>query len=298
MDRLATTRALAEHQHGVVTRDQLLALRLSVAAIDSMLRRGALRRLHVGVYALAHTALRAEGRWLAAVLACGECAVLSYVSAARLWRMSSVPADPAVHVTVPAGKRRRPGIVVHRARLTRADITIERGVPTTTPARTIVDLAAVVPYRTLRAIADHGVRLDVGAVRRAADRGQSRRGTRALARLLGDDGSELRSRSGLERRMRRLALEAGLPAPLVNHRIAGHERDFAWPEHRLVVEVDGHAYHAARGARENDHERDAELVLTGWRVLRFTDHHIAGDLGDVGATLRAAADLSGPRTVT
>lgn len=226
---------------------------------------------------------------VAAVLACGEGAVLSHASAARLWRMSSVPADPAVHVTVLRTRHRRPGLVAHRSRLTRADVTVERGVPATTPARTIVDLAAVVPYRTLRAIADHGVRLDAGAVRRAAAMSSGRRGRVSLARLLGDD---LRTRSGLERRMRRLAREAGLPPPLVNHRIRSHERDLAWPALRLVVEVDGHAFHAPRGARENDHERDAELVLAGWRVLRFTDAQIDDDRRIVAA-LRGAAGSSG-----
>ena len=145
-----------------------------------------------GIYAVAHTALRDEGRWLAAVLACGEGAVLSHGSAARLWRMSSVPAEPAVHVTVRGAERRRPGIVVHRSALTPADVTVQRGVPVTTPARTLVDVAAVVPYETLRAISDHGVRLDAGAVRRAAVRAANRRGRAGLARLLGDDGAELR----------------------------------------------------------------------------------------------------------
>ncbi len=291
MDRQPTTRAiaeLAEAQHGVVTRAQLLALGLSAAGVDSRVRRGALRLLHHRVYALAHLALRPEGRALAAVLACGQGSVLSHGSAARLWGMSSVPAEAAMHVTAPDRRCRRPGIVAHRTQLTRADVTVERAVPVTTPARTLVDLATVLSYPALRAIADHGVRLDAGAVRRAAARAPSRRGRVALARLLGDDGG-LRTRSGLERRMGSLARDAGLPTPLVNHRVLGRERDFAWPAQRLVVEVDGHAFHAVRGAREADHERDAELVVAGWRVLRFTDAQVAGDSGRVAAALSAAA---------
>jgi very-short-patch-repair endonuclease len=279
---------LAEAQHGVVSRAQLLALGLSKGAIDSRVRRGALRRLHLGVYALGHAALRAEGRWLAAVLACGEGATLSHTSAARLWRLSSVPADPAVHVTIGRGHRERPGIRAHRSPTTRADVTVERGVPVTTPARTLVDLADVVPYETLRAIADHGVRLDARAVRRAQARAPNRRGRGALARLLGDDGAELRTRSALERRLRRLARDSGLPAPRVNHRVEGRERDFAWPGARLVVEVDGHAFHAARGAREADHDRDAELVLAGWRVLRLTHAQVFGEPAAVSARLAQA----------
>ncbi len=289
MDAFSSTR-LIEAQHGVVTRAQLLELGLSPTAVKSRVRRGSLRRLHAGIYAVAHTALRDEGRWLAAVLACGEGAVLSHGSAARLWRMSSVPAEPAVHVTVRGAERRRPGIVVHRSALTRADVTVQRGVPVTTPARTLVDVAAVVPYATLRVIADHGVRLDAGAVRRAAARAANRRGRAGLARLLGDDGAELRTRSGLERRLRLLARDAGLDAPLVNHRVLGRERDFAWPSARLVVEVDGHAFHAARGAREVDHARDAELQLAGWRVLRFTAADVFGAPTTIAARLcRAVA---------
>jgi very-short-patch-repair endonuclease len=133
------------------------------------------------------------------------------------------------------------------------------------------------------------VRLDVGAVRRAQVRAPNRAGRGAIARLLGDDGADLISRSGLERRLRRLARAAGLRAPQLNRRILGRERDFAWPQQRLVVEVDGHAFHAPRGARETDHERDAELVLAGWRVLRFTGAQVFGDEAGVVALLARAA---------
>ncbi|HXS43329.1 MAG TPA: type IV toxin-antitoxin system AbiEi family antitoxin domain-containing protein [Solirubrobacteraceae bacterium] len=277
---------LVEAQHGVVTRAQLLDLGLSVGALNSRLRRGALRPMHRGVYAVAHTALREEGRWLAAVLACGVGAVLSHLSAGRLWSMSAVPVDRAVHVTVPGADRARPGIVAHRAPLTGADVTVHRGVPTTTPSRTLVDLADVLPYATLRRIADRGVRLDAGALRRAGARAPNRRGRGAIARLLGDD--ELRTRSNPERVLRRLARAAGLAAPVVNERVVGSERDFAWPGQRLVVEVDGHAVHAPRGAREVDHERDAELVLAGWRVLRFTADQLEHEPAGVVALLRRA----------
>jgi very-short-patch-repair endonuclease len=284
---------LVEAQHGLVTRAQLRALGLSTAAINSRVRRGALRPLHRGVYALGHTALRDEGVWLAAVRACGPRAVLSHRSAARLWRFSSVPAGPGVDVTVPSTHVERPGIVGHRASLSRADVTVERGVPVTTPARTLVDLADVVPFAALRTIADHGVRLDAPAVRRAQARAPNRHGRGSVARLLGDDGAELRTRSALERRLRRVAREAGLPSPRVNVRVEGHERDFVWPEHRLVLEVDGHAFHAVRGAREADHDRDAELVLAGWRVLRLTFAQVSGDPAAVSARLARALSAGG-----
>jgi very-short-patch-repair endonuclease len=124
--------------------------------------------------------------------------------------------------------------------------------------------------------------------RHAQARAPGRRGRGRLARLLGDDP---RTRSNPERLLRRLASEAGLPEPQVNVRILGHERDFAWPPLRLAVEVDGHAFHAPRGAREVDHARDAELVLAGWRVLRFTADQLEHERAAVVGRLRHAATV-------
>jgi very-short-patch-repair endonuclease len=104
-------------------------------------------------------------------------------------------------------------------------------------------------------------------------------------------GDDPRTRSNPERLLRRLASEAGLPEPQVNVRILGHERDFAWPPLRLAVEVDGHAFHAPRGAREVDHARDAELVLAGWRVLRFTADQLEHERAAVVGRLRHAATV-------
>jgi very-short-patch-repair endonuclease len=184
---------------------------------------------------------------------------------------------------VKGGDARGPGIVVHGNALTRADVTVVRGVPVTARARALVDLAAIRPYATLRRVADRGVRLDTEALRRAAARCERRA---QLARLLGAD--ELRTRSNPERVVRRLARAGGLAAPLVNRRVLGRERDFARPEQRLVVEVDGHAVHAPRGAREVDHARDAGLVLAGWRVLRFTADGLEHEPAVVEALLRHA----------
>jgi hypothetical protein len=285
---------VAERQHGVVTRAQLLDLGVSAAAIDWRLARGTLRPVFRGVYAPGHAALRDEGRWLAATLAYGPGAVLSHMSAAHLWGMR-IGRDKNIHVTTSVRNKSRPGLVVHHSRmLTGADVTRERGIAVTTSARTLVDLAAVLSYRELRTLADHGVRLDAAAVRRAQARAGSRRGSRAIAHLLGDGG--LRTRSGLERQLLALCGAAGLPRPLINARIVGRERDAAWPQARVVVEVDGHAFHAPRGAREDDHERDAELVLAGWRVLRFTDTQLEADPGQIAQRIAALlADTASPR---
>jgi predicted transcriptional regulator of viral defense system len=150
---------LARRQHGVVEHDQLRALGLSDSAISWRVGRGRLHRLYRGVYAVGHTRLSAEGRRLAAVLACGTGAVLSHQTAAAQWgiRPSS---SPVIHVTVPTTNgRRRPGIRVHRTRsLLPTDATRHDGIPITTVGRTLLDLTSS---------------LDAGSLRKAVERADS-----------------------------------------------------------------------------------------------------------------------------
>ncbi|MGZ4269809.1 MAG: type IV toxin-antitoxin system AbiEi family antitoxin domain-containing protein [Solirubrobacteraceae bacterium] len=276
---------LAERQWGVVTRAQLTALGVSERAIEGRVRRGALRRLHRGVYALGHAALRDEGVWLAAVLACGPGAVLSHLAAARLWGMRTSRGDMPVHVSLVAGRSDPAGVIVHRTRrLSGADVTVERGIRVTTPARTVIDCADTLTYAELRVLADHGVRLDTAAIRRAQQRAPNRRGAANITRLLGD---EIRTRSALERAFRRLCRDHDLPAPRFNQRVLGHERDAVWPAQRLIAELDGHAFHAPKPAREADYERDAALVAAGWRVVRFTHDQVFHEPDAVAARLAA-----------
>jgi hypothetical protein len=274
---------LAESQHGVVTRSQLLGLGLSTALIDSRVRRGQLRLVDRGVYAVGHAALRREGRFLAAVLATGPGAVLSHHSAAEL-RDMRCPHTDIIHVTTTAVVRSRPGVVVHRTRqLSHADRVVENGIPVTAVPRTLLDLASVLTFAELRAIADHGVRLDRRALRRAIARHPRWPGTRNLRRLIGD--GDLRTRAGSERRMRAICRRYGLLLPEVNVRLLGAERDFVWPEHRLVVEVDGGAWHADRPARERDALRDGDLVAAHWRPIRFTADQVWEEPDLVGSRL-------------
>lgn len=172
----------------MVTRAQLVAAGMSEAAIDHPVRAGRLRVLHRGVYAIAGVPLRDEGVWLAAVLACGPGAVLSHQPAARLWGMRVPRRDQSVHVSLVAGPANPPGITVHRTRyLTRADVVPERGIRVTTPARTVADCADTLTYEDLRALADHGVRLDLAALERARERAPGRRGAPNLAALIASD---------------------------------------------------------------------------------------------------------------
>jgi very-short-patch-repair endonuclease len=264
--------ALAARQRGLLTRKQLLEIGLTPEAIDHWLRSARLHRLYRGVYLLGHAGVTEGARELGAVLACGTGAVVSHRSAAGLWRLLAATGD--VEVTV-AGRdcRSRPGIRVHRvSALDPRDIRKLGGTPITSPARTILDLAAVVRPRELeQALAE-------AYARRLARRSElvsllarrlSRPGTRALRALL-DDGTPALTRSQAEERLLALIRAAELPAPETNIRIRRHEVDFLWREQRLVVEVDGFAFHSSRSAFERDRRRDAELGTLGFRVMRVT----------------------------
>lgn len=264
--------SLATRQSGVVSRQQLLDLGLSSACIGRRLAARRLLPLYRGVYAVGHASLDWRGRAVAAVLAVGERGVISHRSAAAAWGFLPAP-DGVIEMTVTgSGLRRRPGLVVHRASaLDAPDVRRVRGVPVTSPARTLVDLARAGGEDLDRAVAEAQVlrlvtRRDLaGAIERAADR----RGMRALRRAL-ESGAGGPTRSELERTMLRLLAGAGLPRPRVNARVGRFMVDFLWADERVVAETDGWAAHANRRAFERDRARDAELHAAGYVVLRFT----------------------------
>jgi very-short-patch-repair endonuclease len=256
---------LARRQHGVVGRAQLTGLGLSLAEIDGRVRRRRLHRVHQGVYAVGHLALTCNGRFMAAVLACGEGAALSHFSAAVLWRILDV--DGAVHVTAEKERKCR-GVVVHQAPL-QGERLRRQGIVVTTPARTLVDLADVVTRRrTLERAFDEAeyLRLDwQGAVPR-----HGRRGSALLASVLArHTPGSTRTLSDLEEMFLALCDDYGFPRPEVNCRIERYLCDFVWRDQRLIVETDGGAAHGTRRARERDPIRDAELQLAGWMVMRI-----------------------------
>jgi very-short-patch-repair endonuclease len=285
---------LAARQHGVVARRQLLRIGLGEDAIDHRLSSGRLGKIERGVYALGHQELRREGRVLAAVLAIGDHVVLSHRSAAALWGLR--PWSGAfVEITRrgPGGTLRRPGRIQHRsADLPSSEITIERGVPTTTVARTLLDLAAVVPAHHLRRAverSDQAELFDLREVRSVIDAHPSRPGRRALTTLLADVHAhgQTHTRSDLEAIVLQLCLDHHLPRPQVNRYDGTRESDFRWPAHRLIVEVDSWTFHGrTRRAFDADRARDRALLGDGWRVARFTDRQILADRTAMPASSR------------
>jgi restriction endonuclease-like protein/putative AbiEi antitoxin of type IV toxin-antitoxin system len=254
--------ALAGCQHGVVTRSQLLALGMSDRAITRGAAGGRLHRLHRGVFAVGHRVLTIEGRWMAATLATGG--VLSHATAAAAWDLR--PRTDAIHVTVAgdAGRRRRAGLRVHRSRTIEA--TTHRGIPITTPARTIIDLARTLKGRPLEAALDRAEHL------RLVDFSELKHRPipRSLQAVLSLYTASNPTRSELEERFIQLCDDHGIPRPDINARIEGYEVDFVWRDKRLIVEVDGYAYHRSPTAFEADRERDIDLARAGWLVRRFT----------------------------
>ncbi len=218
-----------------------------------------------------------HGRDMAAVLACGGTALLSHHSAAALWKVRPQH-DGDVHVTVSGhDQRSRPGLRVHQSLSLNAAVL--DGLPLTTPARTLRDLATCLPQHQLdRAVEEAQVlRLTTREELLQLD------GSRALARALHIEPSLTRSEA--ERRLLDLVRAARLPRPETNVRVAGHEVDFLWRDHKLVVEVDGFAFHATRAAFERDRARDADLQAAGYRVIRLTWRQIVEEPHAVVARL-------------
>ena len=264
--------AVAARQYGLVTRDQLRELGLGPTGIGARIRTRRLHRLHRGVYSVGHNVLLEQAYWLAAVLACGRGAVLSHLSAAALWEIRGDP-GAHVHLTVPsqAGRARRPRIRIHRSRrLAPEDVTIHEGIPVTTVARTLLDLADVLSKQALkRAIDESEYRrlFDLTAVVAAVGRNPNRRSRKLVALAAGP--AEL-TRSPLEDRFLAIVQRHGLPRPQVNHQVAGYQVDFYWPHAKLVVELDGFAAHGTRRAFQSDRERDRRLTLAGLTPIRLT----------------------------
>lgn len=270
--------ALAARQHGVVARRQLLKLGLGAGAIDHRLAEGGLHRVHAGVYAVGHMALAPRGRLMAAVLACGEGAVLSHRCAAAHWELRA-SAQRAVDVTVVGeGRRSRPGIVVHRARrLHPDDRALRLGIPVTAVARTLLDLAEVLPRDQVQRAFEEAERLrllDLRAIESLCRRSHGRRGLRPLLALLAHARSAPATRSELERRFLQLCRDAALPLPAVNVLVEGFEVDALWRTQKLIVELDSHAFHRNQAAFERDRVRDAALQLAGYRVVRITSRRL------------------------
>ena len=253
----------ARRQHGVLTTRQLRSAGLGGNAIAGRVGRGWLRRAHYGVYVVG--ALESElTAPTAALAAYGRNAILSHRTAAVIWRLlPHRPADP-IHITLlNANRRPRPGVRIHHARST--IVRRRHGLRLTSPAQTLADLdpgeledaynealvLSLVTHQEVRALAHRSPAL----------------------RAIVEDAPGM-TRSKMERALRNLIEQAGLPAPHSNVRVHGYEVDMYWVAHRLVVEFDGWNTHSSRTAFESDRLKDAALQLAGERVIRVTGRQL------------------------
>jgi hypothetical protein len=262
---------IAGAAHGVVTREQLLGAGVTAAQIKWRVGTGALLREHPGVYRVGHRAPSVEARYMAAVLACGEGAVLSGRAAGHLLGLLKGPPPPPEVTT--RGRRRVPGVATRQSRslIAALDATTCRGIPVTTPARTLVDLAAVLTDDELaRACHEAGVRhrttpaqVEAVLARRPTTPGATK--LRAILR-----GATKVTLSALERRFLQLLRQAGLPLPQTNRPAGGRRVDCRWPEHKLTVELDSYTYHHSRYSWEQDRRREREAHARGDDHRRYT----------------------------
>jgi very-short-patch-repair endonuclease len=279
---------------GVLSLDELFACGLSRDAVSDRALNGRLHPLHRGVYAVGHANLPLEGRFLAAVKACGPTAVLSHHSAAALWGFAQWD-DRYPEVTVfGAWSCRHPRLRIHRTTtLDLDDRARHHGIPVTSPARTLLDLAARLDHRPLRSATRRAQSLHRVNVRQLVDvlaRHRRRRGCARLARIIATGPAP--TRSELEDATLDLMLRGGLAHPDVNVALWLSGRrvvpDFRWPEQRLVIEADGAAWHDNQLAREDDAERQALLEADGERVLRVTWDQVIARTGQTLSRIRAA----------
>lgn len=288
---------LADRQHGVVSIRQLTGpLGYSRSAVYRAVDAGRLHRLYPGVYAVGHTNLSPHGQCLAAVLACGPDALLSHVSAAWVWGLTKISPLPA-SVSTPLYRKRRPPLRLHEARsLVPEDRALQDGIPVTTLARTLLDLAAVVRFDWLEKMLERAEDLglfDLRAIEDLLTRTVGHHGHGRLRQAIALYKPTSFTRSSLERRFLELCLEAGLPQPRSNYVIEGFELDCYWPECRFAVELDVFETHGTRAAFERDRKRQEDLLLAGIGVTRVTGPRLESEPDEV---IRRVARLLAQRS--
>lgn len=295
----AALATLAARQHAVFGLGQIRELGLSPSAVRTRLARGKLHRCYPGVYSLVPPALLTrEGRWMAAVLACGRGAVLSHVTAATLHEL--IRSDSTYfHVTVPGrSPRTHQPIRAHRSTtLDQADVTFVNNIPCTTVARTLFDLAEVVDRRRVERAFDQSEVLqlfDLRAIEDQLARNPTRRAAGIIRSLLEEHyvGSTP-TESELEEAFLALCRRVGLPEPEVQQWLTladggpAIRADFLWREQRVVVETDGAKVHGTRQARPRDARRDQRLTVHRWRPIRTDWRQVTRRPAELEATLVA-----------
>ncbi len=272
---------------------QLRRLGYSHSSVEKAVLAGRLHRLHQGVYAVGHTNLSLHGHCLGAVLASGPGALLSHFSAG--WLLGLIATRPIpVHVTTPVPRKRRGSIRIHHSRtLIDSDWALGQGIPATSVARTALDLASVVRFRSLRRLIRRSEELeafDLADFQSVLARNRGHRGARPLARAIAIYEPPRFTRSELEREFLRLLERAGVSTPSTAFVVAGCELDAYWPELRFAVELDVYATHGGHESFEEDRRRDEDLKLAGVELSRVTGRRLEREPRQVVDRIRRLLD--------
>ena len=287
---------LADRQYGVVTSRQLQELGFSSSAIGRACGAGRLHRIHRGVYAVGRRKLSRHGHCLAALLACGSDVVLSHHSAGWLWGFLSW-CPKIADVTVPARGKRREGIRVHHCPgLIEEERSMSDGIAVTSPARTLLDLAATSKPRLLSSCIDRAKRLErlnLCEIDALLERRRGAAGSPALQTALALYRTPVFDRAKSELLLLDLVKRAGLPTPVLNTWVEKFEIDAYWRTERFAVEVDGWETHGSQRAFEDDRVRIEEMALAGIFAIRISARRIEQKPREIGDRLRLLLEQRG-----
>lgn len=269
--------------HGIITLEEARLWGISRDAVGRLVRRGTLQRLWRGVYSIGVPSrlglIVAAVRW-------ADPAVASHQTAAEMWRLDGIPADATIHIAATT-RRRTEGVVVHRAAaLDGFNTAVVRNVPVTSPTRTLFDLASVVDESSLQLATEDALRRGLTSTARltwavSAQGGQGHPGTRVFRKVLSSLEGRRATDSPLEARFLQQIRAAGLPLPVPQYEIRSNGKfvarvDFAYPDRRIAIEIDGYRWHSGGEAWARDHARYRQLTLLGWTPVPITHDDIAG----------------------
>jgi hypothetical protein len=274
---------VADRQYGHVTRRQLLELGIPARTIAAWGENRRLITVHAGVYAVGHAQKSALAKAMAAVLACGDRAVLSHDSAAALWDIRRWPPVPEVTCAL---ERRRPGIRTHRTEtLTTRDVRRHHNIRVTSPSRTILDIQTRLTDRQItRAVNELRLHQHLKATELERLVNRSTR----IANLI--DPAQNPTRSGQEDDFVTFCRDHGLPIPRTNVMLFGHERDAVFATEKVIVEIDSWATHRSHQSFRSDRKRDALAAEHGYLTVRVISELLAADpRGEADSLLKTLA---------